>query len=464
MAASANMSNASSSGSLLSARNLILTAALVLVLSVVISCLSMLWPNDSDGLGRDSFGVTGDGYRAVCETLDAVDVPVTRTLAPPTADAATGETLALLRPDPLLVGHSPRYLKSLLEWVERGGRLVVAPADWDHHWANKYYAHQPDDPGEYDILQLLELADHLQLAVFVPSSGDASDSNSAPSGVAEGAGQERSWSDEVRDLWTRDTSPPLIRPASCSGSLAPLANLIHQLAIPSGEFMELVAKPEDVGGAVTIRAGENDSPMLVAAIARGQGEIVVVSDPRLLSNTLLATADNSVLAAHLLSPAGDRVVFDEFYHGLAVRGNPIYLLTRPGFAAVTVGLLLGVGVWTWRKAVFLGPPLPDVPATRRDIGQYINAMGDFFGRGPGHRRFLVRETRDGVLQQLCQELKLPPDTADVTTIVSALARRDPARANTLQHAVAQINATLAAGGEFPKSSYLPSLERLASCL
>ena len=130
--------------------------------------------------------------------------------------------------------------------------------------------------------------------------------------------------------------------------------------------------------------------------------------------SLLAKADNSVLAARLLAPKGRASSFDEFYHGLAVRGNPLYLLTRPGFAAVTLGILLGVGVWTWRQAVFLGPPLVDPEPSRRDIGEYIDAMGDFFRRGPGHRRFLVREVRDGVLQQLCQELKLPPDKLDVT--------------------------------------------------
>jgi hypothetical protein len=91
-------------------------------------------------------------------------------------------------------------------------------------------------------------------------------------------------------------------------------------------------------------------------------------------------------------------------------------------------------------------------------------MGDFFSRGPDHRRFLMRETRDGVLQQLCQDLKLPPDTADMQTIFAAMERRSPARADVLRQTLKQIDASLAARGDVPKSIYLPTLQRLASCL
>jgi hypothetical protein len=204
--------------------------------------------------------------------------------------------------------------------------------------------------------------------------------------------------------------------------------------------------------------------VIIAVIKRGKGEIVIVSEPRLLSNALVAQTDNSILAAHLLSPTGQSVTFDEFYHGLAVRGNPLYLLTRPGFAVVTAGLLVSVGVWTWRAALFLGPPLADPEPARRDIGQYIDAMSDFFGRGLDHRRFLVREARDGVLQQLCEELKLPAETSNIDTILAALRRRDPLRAEALRVQLQQIDMALAKPGDFPKSSFLPTMQRLAGCL
>jgi hypothetical protein len=462
--------NTSSSAILLSARNLILGAALVLVLSVIGSCVAMLRPNDSDGLGRDSFGVTAAGYRALMETLEQLHVPATRSLAPPEADDDdVGQTIVLLRPDPLLLGNAPRFLHALLEWVDRGGRFVVAPTDWDQHWANQYRAQSKDSSTEHDILKLIGVGDRIQLETWTPATAcvDASESSTSPSNDNDTNGDNDEengfWPGNVGDFWIDKLTPPAILPTVSEGSLGPLAGIVHQLAVPGNEFVRLAAKPTDVAGSVSVRDGAETS-MLVAALKRGRGEIIVISDPRLLANALLPKGDNSVLAAHLLAPAGESVVFDEFYHGLAVRGDPLYLLTRPGFAAVAVGLLVGVGVWTWRKAVFLGPPLPDVQPARRDIGHYIDAMGDFFGRGPGHRRFLVRETRDGVLQQLCQELKLPTDTTDVDTIATALRRRDPARADLLERAVRQVNTMLAERGDFSKSAYLPTMQQLASCL
>jgi hypothetical protein len=139
-------------------------------------------------------------------------------------------------------------------------------------------------------------------------------------------------------------------------------------------------------------------------------------------------------------------------------------LTRLGFAAATVGLIAVVGVVMWRSAVFLGPPLSEARPSRRDIGEYVSAMAQFFSRGRGSRRFLVSEIRDGVLRQVCRELKLPMDTIDVGRITNALSRRDRKRAQRLEDAVREVDAALAQPGEYPSDSFLPVVQRLASCL
>jgi hypothetical protein len=68
------------------------------------------------------------------------------------------------------------------------------------------------------------------------------------------------------------------------------------------------------------------------------------------------------------------------------------------------------------------------------------------------------------LQQVCQELALPPDTANTDAILKALERRSPALAEELRRILPQIDAALAARGDVPKAIYLPLLQRLASCL
>lgn len=459
MSASANSSD---SQGLLTPRNLILAAAAIFVLSVLGSCVSLLRPNDSGGLGRDSYGIRGHGYRAVMEVLEALSVPVSRDLAPPQADESDKHTLVLLGPEPRLVQFGPKYVQSLLSWVETGGRIVVAPSA-----GGLYRAESESKDGQtgtdwpHDILELLGLSEQLKLR-FIPQAAEET------SDVDREA--DRGWAsrydflpDGLGGVRSSSAAPRYIQ-VKCTGSLSSPEEAIDELAFPPDGFTALSSQSAKLAGSVACIDEFDNEHLLVAVVPRGAGEIVVVSEPALWNNRLISEADNSVLAAYLIAPEGLPTVFDEFYHGLAVRGNPLYLLTRPGFAAVAIGLLLSVGAWTWRTAVFLGPPLPDQGIGRRDIREYIDAMGRFFCRGRGHRRFLVREVRDGVLRQLCCELRLPPDTPHVGVIAAALRRHDPRRAARLEKTISEVDAALAVPGDYPKEKTISSLQGLADCL
>jgi hypothetical protein len=440
---------------LLSARSLILATAIVLVLSVLGMCLSMLGPNDSRGLGRDSFGTRAGGFRGLFELLESLHVPVARVFAPPVASAGSRETLVLFNPDPRLVATGPKYIQSLLPWVESGGRIVVSPSIKLDSLGTTSTLKSDETP--LDVLQLLEVEDRVKRGKFSESFVEED---------YTAANKQRDKDIDLRGLWGRraDPKPPKHYTVTTGGSLAGLSDQVMQLAVPAEGFATLRAKTKNLAGWVTCVGADGKKHIIAAALDRGAGAIVVVSDASIFSNRLIARADNSVLAAHLLSPQRVKVVFDEFYHGRAVRGNALYLLTRPGFAAATTALLLVVGALAWRSTVFLGPPLSKRTTTRRDIREYVNAMGQFLGRGRGSRQFLVREIRDGVLREVCRELKLPMDTLQVETVTGALARRNPERARRLEAAVRDVDACLADTTEFPRKNTLPTMQRLADCL
>jgi hypothetical protein len=447
---------------LLSARNLILAAAAVLVLSVLGMLIAMFRPHDSGGRARDSFGTRGGGYRGLVETLEELGVRVSRSLAPPQPEAGSRHTIVLLNPNARLVSIGPKYVHALRSWVEGGGRVVVSPSASVNGWDSNGDA---DDEARIDILEALGVGEQVSAGETSTSFDSESAENDADDWAESEIGDDDFSMEDVWSRWNQKTPPPRNRDVTLTGSLAPLADDVQQLAVPGDSLSTLVAPSDDLAGTLVCNADDgSEGDLLVAVIERGAGEIVVVADPAILSNRLLARADNSVLAVNLVSPERQDVVFDEFYHGLAVRGNPLYLLTRPGFAAVTTGLLLLVGTLAWRSAVFLGPPLGDTQTKRRDIGEYVMAMGEFFSRGQGSRRFIVHELRDGVLRQICRELRLPMDTLDVEAITTALARRDRARAERLATAIRDVDSELALPGDYPRSSFLPVMKRLASCL
>ena len=68
---------------MLSVRNAIISASLLFVMSLGFTVLNMMQSPDSEGYGTDSFGTRGLGYRGMFETLDELNIPVSRQFAPP---------------------------------------------------------------------------------------------------------------------------------------------------------------------------------------------------------------------------------------------------------------------------------------------------------------------------------------------------------------------------------------------
>ena len=442
---------------MLSVRNAVVAATVLLVLSIMTSLLAMVREPDSGGMGQDSFGTQGHGYRGLFETLDELEVDVVRGFAPP--DPARlrlhAGTVAFLNPAATIVSTEPTYLRALLTWVNDGGRIVVALSSPDDFKMKLMLAQLKETPQTF-----LEAVDLKDVSLI---GGEA---------TVQRRTARRRTGNSPRDAETiaGDLLDALNAPlrllqdvtVTVEGDFKDLSGIVSQLTVPADNVASLVcAQPPD--GSVTWTVGE-DTRMLAARFQRGAGEIVVISDPLLLSNRLIARSDNSILAARLLAPSGQSVLFDEFYHGLGVRGQPLYLLTRLSYASVTIGILLALGLSTWRKAVFPGPPLPDDRVRRRDIREYVNAMARFFSEGSRGRGRLVEELRNGVLRQLSIEMGLPPDTTDVDRIATVMGRKESERAKLLRDATQLVDQAIQSRRRWSQSETLDAMRRMSVCL
>jgi hypothetical protein len=239
---------------------------------------------------------------------------------------------------------------------------------------------------------------------------------------------------------------------------------VKTLAAPQQGLRVLRDENDQLVPGVTFQDREGTSRILVGRIPCGAGELVIVSDPRLFANIALAEEDNSVLAVQLLAGGGEPVVFDEFYHGLSVRGNPFYVISRPAYGALTLAVLLVVGVSTWRQAILLGPPLKTTEPSRRGIGEYLDAMSRLFHRGRRTRPFLLREVWRGVLRELQRELRLQGTKADVEVIAAAMERRDPQRAERFRDASEVVDAALSKGDNCDSVQTLAAIQGITACL
>lgn len=108
----------------------------------------------------------------------------------------------------------------------------------------------------------------------------------------------------------------------------------------------------------------------------GQGRIILLSDPYIVSNAGIKLADNAILGVNLVTGEGGTIAFDEYHQGFGgentflryFSGTPIPALLAQGF------LLVLVLLWTQGKR--FARPLPLPVKDRRSKLEYVAAMAD----------------------------------------------------------------------------------------
>jgi hypothetical protein len=445
------------------ARNAIIAAALFTAAVIGFTVLKAVRSPDSGGYAADSFGTHWNGYRALFELLGESGVSVEREIGPPSADLPTKGTLVLLVPDADLVSIEPAYLEQLLKWVEAGGRIVAAPV-----FAPRNLFQRPKRDSEKVVTLLdalgvkgvsIEQRDPFDTEAPAPKD-DQSNTTARRRRLRDAI--ERS----VKDVWNPQSFDFSTVNITLSGEFPLDAARVAHLYLPTEAQRRLkLSKRKDASGLLEARAQASDKPRILAAsFERGKGEIVILAEPALLMNVCLAHDDNSIFAYDLLAGDGRRVVFDEFYHGLSIRGEPFWLLTQRRYAVGAFAVLAFASLIIWRKAMVLGPPLEIAAASRRTILEYVEAMARFFQGARNSRLFVLAEVRTGALRTLGERLGLSPSDATADNVATALARRSPADARRFEAAMTQLNAACDRGPMCSEQDALRALQGISACL
>lgn len=438
---------------MLNARNVIAAVIALVVLSLG-SGLWMLFsstPGD-DGWGADSMGVRAGGFRGVHDTLLALGVPVERQVIPRVTSADRDATLVLWAPLDAIVQAEPAYIAQLAEWVKSGGRLTVTLQGDDKSLFADARASAVKNPK--DMLTELGLPEVFFVKTNVEPAGNSVD-------LVDTAAS-RPWRKLAKRWLTAPSTKARYVPVKLLGSCREWPG-IKSVCLPDGDAWSITYENPRPVGRIAFTDVKGEEQTLAAIFPVGTGQVAVTAAPAIASNWLLGEADNSVVSSHLMTLGQSRVIFDEFYHGLTIRGNVLWLLTQPGYAALALAVFAVAAVWVWRSAVFLGPPREDRPVSRRSIGEYLDAMSRFLLRGRGSGNFVLAEFRSGALWSMADAAGLPPELDDVDRIAAAVARRDPRRAARLETAVREADAVIATSGA-NEATILAALRKVNDCL
>jgi hypothetical protein len=218
---------------------------------------------------------------------------------------------------------------------------------------------------------------------------------------------------------------------------------------------------------------EGDAP-IVARLALGAGDLVLLACPEVLHNRLLGRGDHLTLLEALagrgssdtggtgtggggtggMAGAGGRpVYFDERGHGAAQSAGMLEILASWGLGPLLLLLAAAGGAAWWRAAVRVGPPDRDDRDVRSDAVELLDSLGDLYdralGRGDALRLYHDSFVRTVAADTGLGEAALAARTAELAPGLS-LAELPPSRE------------PLAAGARLPATSQpAPDLPRPA---
>lgn len=323
---------------------------------------------------------------------------------------------------------TPREWQAVLDWVQAGGRLLLA-ARWDDAELTiprvqaQVKSTKPPDEG-----------------IFGSAKSKRTKSN-----------KPKPPRSETPDEATTTESTAADKAATISKT-GPLSSSL----VPGGNFTwKTDGTIEAPGAEVLISSGA--SPQAVR-LRYGGGTIVLVASDFIFSNAALYERDrqNALLAVKLLEAAGDTdtILFDE---SLNATGTPrvVGVLLDPALRPATLQLIIILVIFGWMGNRRFGGLLPKSAPARHDVADHTNSLGNLYYKAH-HSTGVLRE----YLEQLRTELRLHFTAGNEARVLVPIAQKANLSLEELKRLLTEI-ATAARNPKLSRRGAAICIRRLA---
>src|SRR6266850_2376610 len=355
--------------------------AIVLAIGLLVAINSVAYvseetkPDSETVPNRSTYNAGATGTRALYDLLAESGYKAMRWREVPEKILGDGgqqvQTFVIIGNTPVPVAEDEA--KSLLLWVERGGRLVIidrrpetyllAPSgDWTINTEFLEYPGFGVDPANPE--QMTEGIKPLRpvqptlltrdVEAVMPSKFFAEIKFSVPSKDATGK------NDQAHNKATEgDGGPP---PEAANPGNNPKTNEAKS------------TKPTSPAPVVHLASS---GKVLLIDYPHGQGRIVVLSDPFIVANDGIGLKDNLQLAINLLSSSEGVIAFDEFHQGRGVMRNAFvsYFEGTP-VLAIFGQIVLIILLMVWTRGRRFARPLPLPVVDRRSSLEFVASMAE----------------------------------------------------------------------------------------
>lgn len=355
---------------------IILTVVLVLGVLIAINAASYGGEDERQDTepapNRSTYHSGATGTRALYDFLSESGYPVMRWReVPAQLMAETSQRVQTF----VIIGHTALpfeedEIKSLLLWIERGGRLVLVDRDtflsgsggWEVAPKFGEFPSFTVNPGD-----VAEMTENVKAVHPVqPTLLTQNVESVMPSRFAA----------------TLDFTRTNLRPEPTTGPAQPLPE--------NDDFAdEPTPTPDHVGPPAAAPSQTNPlSPAPVVHLAdsrgaflidypRGNGRIVILSDPYIFSNGGISLRDNLQLAINLLTTTGGLIAFDEYHQGRGQTRNALigYFSGTP-ILPILGQLVALILVILWTNSRRFARPLPLKQIDRRSSLEFVASMAE----------------------------------------------------------------------------------------
>jgi Domain of unknown function (DUF4350) len=387
---------------------IIVTVAVVLVLLVALNTASYVseerLPDTEFNPDRSTYNAGATGTRALYDLLAESGRQVMRWREQPYAllnssgDSAPSTFVIIGK---TRMAFEEDEAKTILKWVERGGRLVIIDRRPDprllprsQNWIISTEAQElprsavnPNKPEEMTAgVALVRASQPSALTRNVESvlpsryagTINVTGNSSLPAAQASPSQPTVIVEDDDENIYESDEQPP--------PSLPEDSVYVNQtLTSPAP-----VAHLENYRGALLV-----DYP-------HGMGRIIVLSDPYIVANGGIRLADNLQLALNITAGGSGFIAFDEYHQERAASANHLlaYFAGTPIVWMLAQGALILL-VWLWTRGRRFARPLPVPFVDRRSSLEFVASMAELQQRARAYdlaieniytrlRRVLVR--------------------------------------------------------------------------
>ncbi len=420
---------------MMTGRNVVLTSVIVLVLAIASSVISLMRPLDNNGKGIDSYGVYPSGHRALVEVMQSLNLPASRTHSPFDARISHRACYVLVGPDIGLLEAEEGTLHEMENWVRDGGQLVISFVDG---WPSPKFL----DTFSLEGVQFTDFADDEPLY----SSEDLDPENKTPIAFRKYLREQKKRAEEGGDPTIQDDFSEIITltPPECvrykiverTGSLKYSSADVEELALREGDPVAIDTGETSPASVLKLAYGEEERT-LIAEYTHGKGSVILVSDSSIFDNLSLLEGENSVLLVNMLSEERDLILFDEFYHGLSIRGNPIWIFAQPGYRIIALLLLATVALFIWRELPAFGIVHPPRKESRRSLVAYLDAVSRLLLKTRSQLVQLLVESENAFLWRMARSLRLAGERNQLNAIRTRLSRSNPELLNEFDEIIAE---------------------------